>query len=302
MTYKAKTALFALGILSTLNANTLDECVSAYKAGALDKAETLCSKAVKENPKSFGTNFFLAKTYIDRGEYKKMLPFAQKLEKLAKTSDEYRHAYQLLGICYSSLGDKKEQLKYNQKELDIAMKSGNGENIASAQINIGAYYQNMEEYDKAISYYSEATKNATDKDTMATAYGNIGSVYYSQKKYNESNEMRQKALKLAEEAGKYLEVAYHSIGIGGTYTKLKDYENGEKYIRAGLEVIKREGVKDVEAYGLRSLGWLEYEKGNLQVAKKYALDALSLAKSVSYMVEIEEAEYLLEQIKARESK
>ncbi len=137
---------------------------------------------------------------------------------------------------------------------------------------------------------------------MATAYGNIGSIYYSQKKYNESIEMRQKALKLAEEAGKYLQVARYNIGMGDTYTELKDYENAEKYIRAGLEVIKREGVKDVEAYGLRSLGWLEYEKGNLHVAKKYALETLSLAKSIGDATEIEQAEYLLEQIKARESK
>ncbi len=262
MTYKAKATLLALGILSTLNANTLDECKSAYKAGALDKAETLCSKAAKENPKSFYANYFLAKTYSDIGKYETMLPVAQKLEKLAKTSDNFFDAYNVLGLCYRGLGDEKELLKNYQKELDMAIKSGNSENIAFVQIDTGTYHYNMQNYDKAISYYSEAIKNTTKKDILATTYYRIGSAYYSQEKYNESIEARQKALRFAEEASKPLLVARYSIRIGATHIKLGDYKNGEKYIRAGLEV----------------------------------------AKNIGDLEDAKEAEYLLEQIKSKEIK
>ncbi len=291
-------SMASLAFSLSLNAATLDECQSAYQAGAMDRAGALCARAAKENPKSYDANYFLALTYLKKGEYKKMLPVAQKLEKLAKTTEEYYYAYNLLGLCHGNLGNQKEELKYKQKELDMAIKSGNGENIAAAQSNIGMYHHyRLNDYDKALSYYLEATKNATKKASLSAVYNNISTVYQSQGKYNESIDAGLKALKLAEEAGQYLAAAYASINIGATYIKTKDYENSEKYIRAGLEIAKREGAKDIEASGIRSLGWLAYAKGDLNLAKKYALDALSLAKSIGSALEVQGAEYLLQQIK-----
>ena len=108
----------------SLNADTLDECEVAYKAGNLDRAETLCTKATKEDAKSFWANLRLYHTYQGKGEYKKMLPIAQKLEKLAKTPQEYVIAYNQQGVAYGYLGDKKQELTYSIKALETNKKLG----------------------------------------------------------------------------------------------------------------------------------------------------------------------------------
>ena len=54
---------------------------AAYKAGALEKTETLCTKATKESKVMMQT-FFLSREQIMLLETIKALPYAQKLEQL----------------------------------------------------------------------------------------------------------------------------------------------------------------------------------------------------------------------------
>jgi tetratricopeptide (TPR) repeat protein len=63
------------------------------------------------------------------GNYKKALPYAQKLEQLSTSLDDYSLSYNFLGVIYSKLGDKKQELNYSLKNLEINKKQGNRNNI-----------------------------------------------------------------------------------------------------------------------------------------------------------------------------
>jgi tetratricopeptide (TPR) repeat protein len=271
------TTLLAGSLAFSLNANTLDECVQAYKAGALDKAESLCTQAAKEDSKSFWANFWLFDTYISKGEYKKALAPAQKLEKLAKTLKEYSLAYGQQGVVYAYLGDKKQELRYKLKSLEANRKIGDRGEIGTSLHNLGTYYRGIGNLDEAKKQFTEALEYETDKSSLSNTYNSLSLLYSDQGDTQKTIENSQKAVQLAKDGGDFVSSAHFSVGLAAHYIDSARYDEAKPLLDSALQISRDRGARDVESYALKWLGILAARQGDKNNAKRYYIQALDIA-------------------------
>ncbi|MBW6489156.1 tetratricopeptide repeat protein [Sulfurimonas sp.] len=289
---KTLTLVLALGSLA-LQASTLDECVAAYGAGALDKAQILCTQATKENPKSFDANYWLCETYIRSREYKKALPYAQKLEPLASSLDDYFFAYNKLGSIYSYLGDTNQELKYTQKSLEVTKKLGNKEQIGSVLHNLAVYYRNIHNLDEAKKYLLEALEYKTNKSSISNTYNVLAIIYDSQGDTKKAMESSQKAVDFAKEASNFAEYAHNSVTLAVRYINQANYEKAKTIFLDALKIAQDNGLKSKESYALYWLGVLSQRQGDKKSAKQYFTQALEIAKASGDASQVEDIQYSL---------
>lgn len=289
-----KTVAIALTLGSlSLHAGILDECFAAYKAGALDKAQMLCAQATKQNPKDFYANAFLYKTYLDSGKFKKALPYAQKLEQLASTLDEYGFAYGSLSILYGYLGDKNKELKYAQKSLEVKKKLGNKEDIGAALHSLGGYYLNINNLDEAKKYFLEALEYKTDKSSITSTYNALAVLHDNKGDSQKAIEYSQKAVDFAKEASDFKQYTICSVTLAGFYINQSNYEKAKSILLDALKIAQDNGLTSQEGYALKYLGYLLEKQGDKKSAKQYYTQALDIAKASGNASEIKDIQYSL---------
>ncbi|MFA5235141.1 MAG: tetratricopeptide repeat protein [Sulfurimonas sp.] len=289
---KTLTLALTLGSL-TLQASTLDECVAANKAGALDKAQMLCTQATKENPKDFWANYWLCKTYIRSGEFKKALPYAQKLEQLASSLGDYNFAYNLLGVTYGYLGDKSQGLKYARKNLELTKKLGNKGEIGTTLNNLGVYYMKLNNLDEAKKHLLEALEYTTNKSIIARIYNTLSVVHYNQGDTQKAMEYSQKAVDFAKEAGDFADYALNSVTLAARYIDQANYEKAKTILLDALKIAQDNGLKRQESYALKYIGYLSQRQGDKKSAKQYYTQALEIAKTSGDTSTVEDIQSVL---------
>jgi tetratricopeptide (TPR) repeat protein len=288
--------LLAGSLALSLNASTLDECEQAYNAGAFDKAEASCIKASKEDSNSYMANYWLCRTYNSQGEFKKMLPVAQKLEKLAKTLEEYKVAYSYEGVACNALGDKKQALKYYLKNLEVNKKTGDRGDIGNSLHNLGEYYRGIGNSADALKYLTEALEYKTNKASLANTYNSLGILYGKQGDTEKSIAYYQKAAQYAKEGGDFVDSAHYSVGLGAEYGKLERYNEAKQQFDDALQIARDRGNKTLESYALRNLGNLALVQNDKTTAKRYLTQALEIAKATGNSFEVQKIESLLQQV------
>ncbi|WP_044210327.1 tetratricopeptide repeat protein [Flammeovirga sp. OC4] len=83
-----------------------------------------------------------------------------------KKGNDYSIAYTYMNIAntYSKLKDDKNYLKYTQKSYDIRKRIGDKAGMLRCLSGFGIYYDDREEYDKALQYFEEALSIAKELD------------------------------------------------------------------------------------------------------------------------------------------
>lgn len=285
-----------LGGVSLLNAATLDECIAAYKAGALEKAETLCTKATKENPKSYDANFFLMRTNYAIGNYKKALPYAQKLEQLSTSLDDYSLSYNFLGVIYSKLGDKKQELNYSLKNLEINKKQGNRNNIGISLSNLGSYYMKINNLEEAQKYFLEALEYITDKSEIANTYNSLAVLYSNLNNQEKELEYAKKAVISAKEASDFGKYSFYLSTLASAYISNQNYDLAKSSLFEALQIAQDKGLLTQQSYALKYLGVLSKRQDDKESARKYLNQALQISKSQGNVSEIEDITFLLNKL------
>lgn len=288
-----------LGLLlgtSILNATTLDECIAAYKAGALEKAEILCTKATKENPKSYDANFALVLTYNAIGNYKKALPYAQKMEQLSTSLDEYRLSYSYLGVIYGNLGDKKQQLKYSLKDLEICKKQGDKGSIGISLNNLGIYYLNMNNLEEAEKYFLQALEYKTDKSDIANTYNALSVLNTRLNNQEKELEYAKKAVLFTKEAGDFANYSFYLSTLASAYIDTQNYDLAKSSLIEALQIAQDKGLLSQQSYALKYLGVLSQKQNDVENAKKYFNQALQISKVQGNVSQIEDITAALNQL------
>lgn len=290
---------FILGLLlgtSILNATTLDECIAAYKAGALEKAETLCTKATKESPKIYDANFALVLTYYKIGNYKKALPYAQKMEELSISLNDYRISYNYLSLMYSYLGDKKQELKYNLKSLEVSKKQGNRDNIGISLHNVGSYYLGINDLDEAQKYFLEALEYTTDKSEIANTYNSLAVLNSNLNNQEKRVEYAKKAVLFAKETGNFANYSFYLVTLARGYIIDQNYDLAKSSFLEALQIAQDRGLLNEQSYALKSLGYLSQKLDDKENARKYYNQALQISKVQGNTREIEDITASLNQL------
>lgn len=245
------------------------------------------------------SGYGLAGVYLDTHNYERA---AEQYKQTAKLAEKYEMTHFVL-LCYTGLGDALHQLYKNQealicfdKALAIAERPDFRGIKSKVLSDIGNYYFDLKEYDKAIDYNQQAL---TIRDEIKNFGGSItnriqlAAIFHLQNKFDEAIEMLTNALSLAEqikvkpkifqihlllseiyerknELGKSLQ--HYKI-----YNKISDEvnkEDGEKKLKRSEMIFEAEQTKKENV--IIKAQKQQIEKTNIELQK--TIDELTLSK------------------------
>src|ERR1044071_4316108 len=180
-----------------------------------EKAVALLEKALDsfEGEEKIELLFELADVYDDYEEFDKVFDCLKLVLEQEPTNDEA-----LYKICFWTdfTGRNEESIKLHQKIIDEHPYN------ELAWFNLGAAYQGLKLYEKAIDAYEYAL---VIDEKFDYAYRNIGDAYIRLRKYKEAIEALEKVL----EVSKPEEVIYEAIGH--CYDRLHNYAQARFHYR-----------------------------------------------------------------------
>ena len=141
---------------------------------------------------TFEKKFDLAFEYIN-----KALDIASKMEDSSRIATYLTHK----GFIYNVMGNKKKNLEYDLKALNIRENLGYKIGIGSSQINVGQDYLMLNEYDNAEKYLLEGLKITQKSDIKfytKKAYLLLNELYKLKQNYPKALHYLELALKMTD--------------------------------------------------------------------------------------------------------
>lgn len=270
-----KKILLSLSILVSFSFSAEDICSGLYNAGNFKKSGDCYVKQIKKS-NSVNNNFFAGTSLLNQGRAKEALPYLQKAEQLASLESDLRVIYSWLASVYSDLGDRELDFTYSMKYLNMSLKANNKKEIARAYNNLGQYYSDLNDYNKAIEYLNKSLEYSEEKE-KSTMYNNIATIYMDLKDYDKADEFYNKSINLAVNNGDYLQLCYSKTNFGGSLYKQERYQEADKVLKEANTICHNAENISIEANSFIFLGLSSLKQNDLQSAKSYYFQAKLLA-------------------------
>ncbi|WMN07310.1 tetratricopeptide repeat protein [Marivirga arenosa] len=176
------------------------------------------------------------------------------LYNLAQNSNDSVKAniYLDIAVAYRTI-DPKKALEFANDALGFANKS-NFYYIKAESLNIlGAIYNVLGEYDRAVSLLQESLRNYEIlgySKGVANSSNSLGVLYFNHHDYENAKKYYQKALNLVDSAEYPVAVGVYKLNIGEVYQATQENNNALKLEREAYEIF--EALEDVNgmAYAL----------------------------------------------------
>ena len=251
----------------------------------------LYKPTVKIQPRlSLKTQLNLASSYQNLGQVDSVSSIMKRLETnpvLRKDSLSAENMKYLMfrGVLSEDKGNYEKALQDHMKSLRISQIIMDSIAITDNLGNIGAFYFNLDNYQKCLEYYEMALtyfkhsgnpkslKACTFYRTMGIAYERIGKKEIGIKYAEHSIEIAKKI-----KMNKLMVFCY--IGIATIYLETKEYQYAEYYYLQALELLKNTKLKFnlLVVYG--QLGMVSFEQKKYNIAKSYFEKAGKIAMEV----------------------
>ncbi len=160
------------------------------------------------------------------------------------TSSEFLFIQASKAWLLMNMGRFEESLELNLSVLETAERKNDIEVVNHMKLQLASFYEQVEEYDLAISLFEEVEKQVSasgDSMLLMNVYLNSTSVYSSIEAYD------------------------------------KAIENGEKC----LAIARRMGIEDFEASALGNIAWNFFNKGDFQKAIEYQSKGLVIEQELN---------------------
>ena len=162
-------------------------------------------------------------------EYYYQRKYPEALSELLKAEKIYAKDADLqntLGLTYMEMGRNELAIKHFKTAIKLRP------DYSMAKNNLGVVYLNKKEWDKAIIYFEEVTKDLLYK-TPHYPLVNLGWVYYNKKDYNLSEQYYLKALDFRPT---YDDALY---GLGRTYLAMEKIPEAVKRFETAVRISPR---------------------------------------------------------------
>jgi tetratricopeptide (TPR) repeat protein len=186
-----------------------------------------------------------------------------------------------LGRYSIATGDYEPALQYFQRAGDIWLERGDTMNRSRAVNNVGVAYAFLGDDERAMGYFEQALEmviSIGDRWREATMLGNLGEGYLNLDEPEKALEYCLQAKAIYDEIN-HPNIYYQAANInflGRVYQKMGDYDQAEKYLLDGLEMMK----VDRSPYGIAilttDLGEFYYEAGDYDRALEILNQVLQL--------------------------
>ncbi|HLO60300.1 MAG TPA: tetratricopeptide repeat protein [Bacteroidales bacterium] len=224
-------------------------------------------------------------------DYSKALEYAGEAKKAAAEARLKKwesKADNAFGNVYISTGDYKLASRYYFGALHYYESINDSLNIIRLQTNLGALYDRLEDYDKALSYYFRVLelfnliKNPNKKEYPLTSlYNNIANIYQTKGDTTSALQYYRKSLQKARETNNKPAQGIVLNNLGKLYlTDLNRPKTALPYLIEGLQVRESNGDKAEIARSMIILCDYYLRQGNASEAGKYARKIIALASEV----------------------
>jgi len=287
------TIFFELGFACD-NSGKKDEAIENYK------------KAIELYPKYYDAHKHLGDVYFEQTNYATALNYYKKYFEIARVPDTYYYykasqcsnnlkdyadailylekyepsgredfakKYTETGYAYYMTGYNDDAIKAYQKALDANPTDG-----AVLRGIANVYYNNLEDYDKALNYFNLALQY--DEKNSKDCYYKAGWIYVQQQKYEEAIVVLEKA------ADDNTKDADSREQLGFAYYKLNKYDESILQFNKAIELHAQSGI----SYFYKGLSYASLNQ------KENAMEAYAHLK----LIDKGNAEQLLKQIKEKE--
>ncbi len=204
----------------------------------------------------------LASCYYSRNNMKLALDYYYKTLKIAEAlADKKRIAgvYSQIALCYFSMNEINKSLSMNMYSLRIYKEIHYEHGIANTLLAIGTDYNKLKDYKKSVFYYMESKKYiGLFGDDMSSA-----------------------------------EICN---SVGAAYFLMKQYDSAYKYANKAYGLAKRINHKQAIVGTMATLANIKYEMGENESAKKIAIEAMEIVKTIHFTLQIPDLALTLKKI------
>lgn len=237
----------------------------------------------------------------DDTDYFKALEFAKQAKQLAidkKLRKKEVSADTNIGNIAISQGDFKMASTYFFNALKYYEEVNDTSGMVSLNNNLGASYDRMGEYDKALKCYFKAQemlnaqKNiARKRQVLPSLYNNIANIYQTKGDAPAALTYYEKALVLALEVPKHRAQGIAYNNIGKLYlNELKQPAKALEYLQKGLAIREQNGDMGEVARSLVVLSNYYYKQKNYSAGLNHATRALEIGEQIGSL-DIQKAAY-----------
>lgn len=265
----------------------------------LDSLQVALQKAEHDTVKF---NVLMGLSYLyNNTDYFKALEYAQQAKQLAVEANLKKKeltADTNIGNITIAQGDYKVAATYYFNALKHYEELNDTSGIVSLNNNLGAAYDRMKEYDKALACYFKAQEllskqKATErkKVVLPTLYNNIANIYQTKGDAQAALTYYEKALALALEVPKHRAqgIAYNNIGKL-YFNELQQPEKALEYLKKGLAVREQNEDMGEIARSLVILSNYYYRQKQYTPGREHALRALEIGTEIGSL-DIQQAAY-----------
>ena len=224
--------------------------------------------------------------HIDLGNYSRSIEAYKNSLKIAhELRDLWGEGSALgnLGGAYYRMGQYNRAIDFHQKHLAIAQEISDRRGEGTALGNLGIAYHSLRQYQLAISFHEQSLvirREIGDQRGEGIALGNLGIAYNRLKQYELALSFHEQSLVIRREIGDSQGEGMTLANMGATQLKLKQYPESLTQNRAAFEIFQKIGDRNNEAEALKNLAELHQALGEVEVARHYCQQALSLAKEL----------------------
>ena len=214
-------------------------------------------------------------------------------------------SYNNIGLLYYTQGNIPLAIEYYHKSLKIREKIEDKKGIATVFHNLGFLYQDQNNIPQAIDFYTKCLKiceEIGDKKGLAYSYNNMGVLHFLKNDFPSAINYHLKSIKIKEEIGdrRGISESYHNIARVYQSSLHNSSEEADSLAELAMEYfLKSLAIKEEinDKIGLATtlfcIGQLELSKGLLEKAKANGERALTIAKEIGFVIEIQRAASLL---------
>jgi tetratricopeptide (TPR) repeat protein len=273
---------FCLFVLAILTANSQDKV-------ALDSLQSLLNRAETDSGK--------IKSLIDLSNhfytfnYAKALEYVREAKNIAAEAGLRKweaRADNIAGNIFISIGDYKEASRYYFNAVRFYENCFDTLNSIRLYTNLGALYDRLEEYDKALTYYFKVLdqygllESAKRKDYPLTSlYNNIANIYQTKGDTSAALQYYRKSLAIARETNNKTAIGIVLNNLGKLHSiDLHQPAEGLAYLLEGLRIRESLGDKAEIARSMIILSDFYTRQGDLEEAIMYSGKALVLSREI----------------------
>lgn len=194
-----------------------------------------------------------------------------------KNNNAIANAYGALGGIGRITGQFQQAIDNLNKSIEINKKGDNPWGVASNYIDLGNVLNEQSKYALAVNFYLKADsiyKAIGNEYFRSTPLNNAGTIFFHQGNYDSSLTYFMPALDILKKMdpdGDFLNLI--TLNIGEVYVDKKQYAEGEKWLKQGLENSLKKEDKRNKGIAYRILARYNIERKNFKEAELQAFKA-----------------------------